>query len=90
MTKWRRILLEVSREHLVSVDDIIGPRRLPHLVAARRDAIDRLRRAEYSLRNVARVLRRNYSTITHHSYPNIRAKKKARAALAWQRQRSAA
>lgn len=84
-----QILRQVSKEHFVNVADIKGPRRLRHILNARKDAIARMHEAGFSLGSIAAFLNRDKTTITHHCYPALRARKKARLAARWQARKTA-
>lgn len=62
----RKILDDVSREHGVSIEDMKGPRRFKHYVAARHDAMRRLRKSTgYSYAFIGRYFSRDTSSVRY-------------------------
>lgn len=77
MTK--SIVLEVCEQFKIHPVDFFGNCRDPKAVKARRVAIYKLKAAEFSNAAIARLMRRNYSTIQYWLFPNYRVKRAADA-----------
>lgn len=75
------IIRQVARDHHgVTFDEIVSRSKAKAIMAARLDAIARLRANNFSVSAIGRLLNRDPSTITHHIYPGYRQRK-----LAWNR-----
>lgn len=62
----KRILREVAQAHRVSLDDIIGPRRFKAYVAARREAMQRIRsELGFSYPHIGRLFNRDHTSVLH-------------------------
>jgi hypothetical protein len=61
----RRIMREVARQHRVTVDDILGPRRDKHYIAARHEAMRRVWTEVRGLSSVliGRLFKRDHTTV---------------------------
>lgn len=68
------IVRQVAREHGLSVDDIRGKRKLPKLVAARIEIIQRLHALEFGMSRIGRAINRNHATVQHHIDPKYKAR----------------
>jgi len=77
ISRGREIIREVMREHMLCADDFFGTLRHRHLVKARRTAALRLRDAGYSCTQVARMLKRNHTTVLNY-YEAMPEAKRAR------------
>ena len=55
----------IAQEHDYTVEDIIGPSRMKHLVAVRRLCVLMLRDRGYSTTETGRLLNRCHTTIVH-------------------------
>lgn len=74
----KMIIAAVLKLHQVHPDDFYGTVREAYLVAARREAVVRLVEAGYSPTHIARILKRNHTTILNY-LPRMREVKKSRA-----------
>ena len=62
----KRILREVAQAHRVSLDDIIGPRRFKAYVAARREAMQRIRsELGFSFPHIGRLFNRDHTAVLY-------------------------
>jgi chromosomal replication initiation ATPase DnaA len=60
----RHIIAEVAAAHDVTPAEITGPRRFPHLVEARREAMTRVRNElGYSYPHIGRIFNRDHSSV---------------------------
>jgi Bacterial dnaA protein helix-turn-helix/Myb-like DNA-binding domain len=61
----RRIIREVARQHRVTVDDILGPRRDKHYIAARHEAMRRVWTEVRGLSSplIGRLFKRDHTTV---------------------------
>ena len=76
------VISEVANDHKIGVKDIIGRRRLPHIVRARQDAIKRvasLDPARYSSTVLGRIFQRDHTTILHYLERTAKSKRRAEA-----------
>ena len=64
-TKMRSIAELVAVQHGVTFAELVGPMKPPHLVAARRDAVGRMRAEGFSTAQIGRALNRDASSIRH-------------------------
>lgn len=71
MTK--SIVLEVCRECEVDPADFFGASRNPKVMGARRIAIEKLHEAGFGYRVIARLVRRDYSTVQYWMSPKNRS-----------------
>jgi chromosomal replication initiation ATPase DnaA len=55
----------IAREHGYTVEDILGPSRLKHLVGVRRLCILMFREQGYSTNEIGRIMNRCHTTICH-------------------------
>jgi chromosomal replication initiation ATPase DnaA len=83
------IVLTVCQELKIHPHEFFGSGRDHRLVRARRIAIKRLRAAGFSMAGIARMMKRNYSTIRYWVHPKLRKHHNEYARNYW-RQRSAA
>jgi chromosomal replication initiation ATPase DnaA len=60
------MLEEVAQRHLVTVAEMKGQSRLRPFVDARREAIWQLYRQGLAITQIARIMRRDHSTILYH------------------------
>lgn len=62
----KRIIREVAQAHLVTVDDIVGPRRFAPFVAARREAMQRIRNElGFSFPRIGRLFNRDHTAVLY-------------------------
>jgi chromosomal replication initiation ATPase DnaA len=60
----KTIIAEVAAAHDITPADILGPRRFPHLVEARREAMSRVRKElGYSYPQIGRIFNRDHSSV---------------------------
>lgn len=59
------VLEGVARYRKLSVDDLRGPSRLPHIVRARWEVMAVLRRRGLSMEAIGRLINRNPTTVSH-------------------------
>jgi chromosomal replication initiator protein len=60
----RQIIDEIAATHDITREDMIGPRRYPHLVEARREAMRRVRdELGYSYPQIGRIFNRDHSSV---------------------------
>jgi IS30 family transposase len=64
--KGHEIIKTVAAEHRLHIDDMLGRCRVDYLVAARRDAAIRLRGANFPIPQIAKMLKRDHSTIINY------------------------
>lgn len=64
--KSREIIRAVALEHGLQPRDLLGRDRFGHFIAARREAMVRLREAGFSYPQIGRFLGRDHSTIVFH------------------------
>ena len=57
------IVTKTANDHEISTSLLLSPCRLPEVVAARRDAADRLLRRGLGIRDIGLVLNRDHSSI---------------------------
>lgn len=60
---WRQILEAVSKDHNISVRDLVGDGRFREMVAARQDAMWRMRRSGMTYAGIGRRLNRDHATV---------------------------
>jgi len=60
---WRQILDAVSKEHRISIRDILEDGRFRQIVTARHDAMWRMRRAGMTYAAIGRRLNRDHATV---------------------------
>jgi chromosomal replication initiation ATPase DnaA len=56
---------DIAQPHGYTVEDILGPSRLKHLVSVRRDCVLMLRGRGYSTPEIGRLMNRCHTTIVH-------------------------
>jgi chromosomal replication initiation ATPase DnaA len=61
----RKLLIQVSQAHGVSVHIITGRGRVAHAVEARREFCKLAQKAGYSLPAIARAINRDHTTVLH-------------------------
>lgn len=62
----KRIIREVAQAHRVTVDDITGPRRFRNYVAARREAMQRIRsELGFSFPRIGRLFNRDHTAVLY-------------------------
>lgn len=76
----KSIVLTVCEELNVTPENFFGPRRKKQLTHARRVAIQRLHDAGFSYMAVARLIRRNYSTVQYWIHADYREQRSRYAA----------
>lgn len=69
------IVLTVCRELKIHPTEFFGNKRERRLSAARRIAIERLKAAGFNNAAVARLMKRNYSTIQYWLHPEYRERR---------------
>lgn len=62
----KEIISAVLRDHRIDADELVAKCRSPILVAARKDAAQRLHRAGFNTSHIGRILKHDRSTIRHH------------------------
>lgn len=67
---YQPILDAVASDHGIGIADIIGLSRVAHIVAARKDAANRLRTAGMPRPQIAKALQRDISSIDAYIYPS--------------------
>jgi len=83
--KGHAIIKDVMQRRRIGVKDFFGTSRMTHLVDARRVAIRRLQAAGFDNAAVARLMKRNYSTIQYWTHPNYRKRQIAYSIAYWYR-----
>lgn len=73
--KSREIIRAVALEHGLQPRDLLGRDRFGHFIAARREAMVRLREAGFSYPQIGRFLGRDHSTIVFHVNKANRARR---------------
>jgi hypothetical protein len=63
--RWKYILREVAKRHNITIDELIGPRRVKRLVDARIEAYHLLRERGYTLPQIGNRMNRDHTTILH-------------------------
>ena len=64
--RWKHIIRDVAKRHRLTIDELIGPRRVKHLVTARVEAYHLLRREGYSMPQIGqRMGGRDHTTVLH-------------------------
>jgi hypothetical protein len=71
------IIKAVLQTHRLHKDDFFGPYRWSYLIEARMDAANRLRAAGFSVNQIARIMKRNHTTILNY-FPDLREAKRRR------------
>lgn len=69
------IVLQICAQHKVHPVEFFGPGRDRRLSRTRRAAILALKRAGFSNAAVARLIKRNYSTVQYWLHPDYRARR---------------
>ncbi len=69
------IVLTVCRELRVHQNEFFGPGSDRRLTKARRIAIKKLQEAEFNNKAIARLIRRNYSTVQYWLHPEYRKRR---------------
>lgn len=72
----KSIIRDVLKEHQICADDFFGIRRDKHLTLARTDAAKRLHEAGYDWSSIARMMRRNHSTVRYYVLSTHRDRKR--------------
>ena len=85
----QEIIDRIMAERRVGPKDFFSRTRLPHAVKARRDAIKALKAAGMSNADVARLMRRDPSTVSYWAAPGRRARRKADGLAYWHSYRAA-
>jgi intein-encoded DNA endonuclease-like protein len=78
VSRGREIIKEVMREHMLCAEDFFGTLRHQHLVKARRTAARRLRDADYTCMQIARMMKRNHTTVLNYFEQLPESKRKRR------------
>lgn len=78
----------VCRLHLVTREEFFGPRTTKRIVAARKMAIDAMRAKGLSVEAIARVMKRNRSTIQYWVYPGVHQRRIQKYLARYQRQKA--
>lgn len=73
--KSRDIIRAVAHEHGLQPGDILGRDRFGHFIAARREAMVRLREAGFSYQRIGEFLGRDHSTVVFHINQANRARR---------------
>lgn len=71
----RDVIKAILAERGISADEFFGRTRLAHVVEARRDAIEQMRALGMGRPLIARIMRRNESTINYWSIPGLRERR---------------
>lgn len=58
-------IAQVAAEYGLARADLTGPSRLPHICAARWEAMRRMRAKRLSTSSIGRLLNRNHATVVH-------------------------
>lgn len=74
--------------HNVSREEFFGPRTTRRIVAARKAAIDALRARKLSVEAIARIIKRNRSTVQYWVYPGIHERRIRNYLNRYQRQKA--
>ena len=82
----RAIIMDVMKTRNIGSKDFFGSSRMTHLVKARRSAILRLKEAGFNSAAIARLMKRNYSTIQYWTHPNYRERQIAYSLNYWREQ----
>lgn len=77
------ILRQVAADHDLTIEEIVGKKKTKKVLAARLDAISRLREMNFTIAQISRLVHRDHSTICHHIYPEYRVRAIARAQNWW-------
>lgn len=77
------IVLTVCREHRVRPDEFFSRRTDRKFVRCRVEAIKRLREAGFSQAGIARMVRREYSTVRYWLHPEYRERRRERCSAAY-------
>ena len=72
----KSIIRDVLSEHQICADDFFGLRRDKHLTLARTDAAKRLHAAGYDWSSMARIMKRNHSTVRYYVLSSHRDRKR--------------
>lgn len=86
----RDIVREVARQRGLTAHEIISRCRKPPFIAARLEVIARLRALDFPIAKIARLVRRDPSTVFHHTKPGYRERAIARANRWYDEQRKRA
>lgn len=81
--KGKDIIKEVLRQRRVKPEEFFGATHLADVVAARRIAARRLSAAGFRVCAIARLMKRNHSTVTYWTRPGYRARRKIYYAAYW-------
>lgn len=76
------VISEAANDHKIGVKDIIGRGRMPHIVRARQDAIQRVAALDpdrYSSTVLGRIFQRDHTTILHYLERTAESKRRAEA-----------
>lgn len=82
------IIKDVLRDHGLKEEEFFGRCRKPFLVAARKSAAIRMHRAGLSRGIIARLVRREKSTIVYYIDKEHRAKRRAKLLAYYHKQKS--
>ncbi len=86
--KGRAIIRDVMQSRRIGVKDFFGASRMTHLVNARRIAIMRLKKAGFNDAAIARLMKRNYSTVRYWLRPDYRQRSMAYSNAYWTARRA--
>lgn len=78
----KQIIRGVLDEFDVTRDELLGNGRSGGLMEARRKAAERLKDAGFNISRIARILRRNHTTICNYFLDEMRERKRDRVRLA--------
>jgi hypothetical protein len=86
MSRSKHIIEEVAQKHHLSVDDILSRDKSAFVVAARREAIRRMRVAKMTTAVISAALGLDRSTILYHSTPGKAQRQSTKLARRYQEQ----
>lgn len=86
----RDILQAVAKEHNLQVADILGRDRFGHFVAARREAISRMKAAGLTTGQIATAMSLSYDSVLYHTSEKGRARRKTYNARRWREKQAEA
>ena len=62
---WRDQVEAICQQHEVTLDEVLGPRRTRHIVAARHNVMVALRARGWSTTRIGQIMDRDHSTVVH-------------------------
>jgi len=60
-----QVVTMIAALNKITVEELVGPSQLPHLVDARREVAETLRKAGYSTPKIGTVLNRDHTTVLY-------------------------